>query len=75
MLTGGGLPLVVRIEMVRVDDLQPEVREDVAIEDDLVETLAKISSSKDSPGLMAFYGDVGFRLRPGAGIVAAIEEF
>lgn len=74
MLAGGGRPLLVRIENVRIDDLQPEVREDAAIEDDLVESLAKISSSKDSPGMMAVYGDVGYRLRPGAGIVAAVEE-
>lgn len=74
MLAGGGTPLLVRIEGVRIEDLQPEVQAGAAIERTLEETLAEIASFRANPALMDVVGGVGFRLRPGAGIVAAVED-
>lgn len=74
MLDGGGTPLLVRIEEVRVEDLQFEVRAGAAGGKSLEETVAEIASVGNNPGVMAVLGMTGFRLRPGAGIVAAIDD-
>jgi len=74
MLAGGGTALLVRIEGVGIEDLQAETRPGAAIERTLEETVEEIEAFKDDPALLAVIGAIGFRLRPGAGIVAAIDE-
>lgn len=75
MLAGGGRPLLVRIEGVESEDLQLEVRSGAATGIDRDAALAEIADAGSSPVLMAVIGSMyGFRLRPGAGIVASVEE-
>lgn len=74
MLAGGGTPILVSIEGVRVEDLQPEDKPDGAIEKSMEETVAEIGSVIGDPVLLHVLGSTGFRLRPGAGIVAAIDD-
>lgn len=75
MLAGGGAPLLVRIEGVEAVDLQLEVQSGAETRIDRDAALAEIAAAGSSPGLMAVIGSIyGFRLRPGAGIVAAVEE-
>lgn len=74
MLAGGGAPLLIRIEGIGIEDLQLELQGNTAIERPLEDTVAEIGSFKDNPALMDAIGAIGFRLRPRAGVVAAIEE-
>lgn len=70
MLEGGGRPLIVTIKGVRVEDLQLEAEREYGAAG-LVE---KIVNDSDNPIAMTVWGQIGFRLRPRAGVVAAVEE-
>jgi hypothetical protein len=70
MLDGGGRPLIVTIEGVRVEDLQLEVEREYGVEG-LIE---KIVNGLNDPIAMSVWGEIGLRLRPGAGVVVAVEE-
>jgi hypothetical protein len=70
MLNGGGSPLLVTIEGVTIDDLQLEVEHANGV----TGMIAEISRSLGDPIGMLVIGGIGFRLRPGAGVVVAIEE-
>jgi hypothetical protein len=70
MLNGGGSPLIVTIEGVTVDDLQLETANARGV----AGTVAEIANHLGNPIAMSVMGGLGFRLRPGAGIVAGVEE-
>ncbi|MGU3559794.1 hypothetical protein [Methylobacterium radiotolerans] len=70
MLDGGGRPLVVTIEGVAVEDLQLEAER----EHGAAGMIEKIVNGLNDPIAMTVWGQIGFRLRPGAGVVVAVEE-
>jgi hypothetical protein len=70
MLEGGGRPLIVTIEGVRVEDLQLEAEREYGA----AGLIEKIVNDLDNPIAMTVWGQIGFRLRPGAGVVVAVDE-